>query len=89
MLMSVLNTGVVVLTYLANLIRVVKLTKIDQFIMAYGGLRGAIAFALVISLDKDLFPHRRMFITTTILVIYFTNLAMVSRLRSTATLVYS
>jgi hypothetical protein len=46
--------------------------------MAYGGLRGAIAFALVILLDKDLFPHRRMFITTTILVIYFTNLAMVS-----------
>jgi sodium/hydrogen exchanger-like protein 3 len=68
--------GVIILTYLANLIRVVKLTKIDQFIMAYGGLRGAIAFALVVLLDKDLFPHRRMFITTTVLVIYFTNLAM-------------
>ena len=60
------------------MIRVVKLNKIDQFIMAYGGLRGAIAFALVLLLDKDHFPHRRMFITSTILVIYFTNLAMVS-----------
>ncbi|ESN98753.1 hypothetical protein HELRODRAFT_106963, partial [Helobdella robusta] len=67
---------VIVQTYFANMIRVVKLTKIDQFVMAYGGLRGAIAFALVLLLDPHGFPHRKMFITTTVLVIYFTNLAM-------------
>ena len=69
--------GCIIQTYFANMIRVVKLTKIDIFVMSYGGLRGAIAFALVLLLDPEAFPHRKMFITSTVLVIYFTNLAMV------------
>lgn len=72
--------GVIILTYFANLIRVVKLTKVDQFIMAYGGLRGAIAFALAVLLDSGHFKHRRLFITSTVVVVYFTNIAMVTSL---------
>ncbi|KAG7219437.1 hypothetical protein INR49_009271 [Caranx melampygus] len=38
--------GVIGLTFVINKFRIVKLTKKDQFIVAYGGLRGAIAFSL-------------------------------------------
>lgn len=40
--------------------------------MSYGGLRGAIAFALVLLINKDLIPLQPMFMTTTIAVVYFT-----------------
>uniref|UniRef100_A0A3Q3M3H8 Sodium/hydrogen exchanger n=1 Tax=Mastacembelus armatus TaxID=205130 RepID=A0A3Q3M3H8_9TELE len=43
---------------------------IDQFIIAYCGLRGAICFPLVFLIDD--FPKKRLFITTTIVVILFT-----------------
>ena len=49
-----------------------KLSGVDQFVMAYGGLRGAIAFSLVELLPKDLFPQQRLMVTTTVVVIYFT-----------------
>lgn len=42
----------------------------DQFIIAYGGLRGAICFSLVFLIDD--FPKKRLFITTTIVLILFT-----------------
>jgi len=69
---------VVVLNNLANLIRSAKLDGISQFVMAYGGLRGAIAFSLAVVLEEHTFPSRGMFITTTIVVVYFTNLILVS-----------
>jgi len=72
-------TVVVVLNNVANLVRATKLDGISQFVMAYGGLRGAIAFALVVVLDEHVFLGRKMFITTTIVVIYFTNLVLVSK----------
>lgn len=43
----------------------------EQFIAAYGGLRGAVAFSLVNMLDESLGP-RRIFVTTTLVVILFT-----------------
>ncbi|XP_068425262.1 sodium/hydrogen exchanger 1 isoform X2 [Clinocottus analis] len=64
--------GVVGLTYVINKFRIVKLTTKDQFIVAYGGLRGAIAFSLGFLLDKDDFPMRDMFLTAIITVIFFT-----------------
>lgn len=64
--------GVVGLTYVINKFRIVKLTTKDQFIVAYGGLRGAIAFSLCFLLDKDHFPMREMFLTAIITVIFFT-----------------
>ncbi|XP_057689575.1 sodium/hydrogen exchanger 1-like [Corythoichthys intestinalis] len=64
--------GVVGLTYIINKFRIVKLTSKDQFIVAYGGLRGAIAFSLGFLLKKEHFPLRNMFLTTIIIVIFFT-----------------
>ncbi|KAK2844894.1 hypothetical protein Q5P01_011553 [Channa striata] len=64
--------GVVGLTYFINKFRIVKLTTKDQFIIAYGGLRGAIAFALGFLLDKDHFAMRELFLTAIITVIFFT-----------------
>ncbi|CAL9690753.1 unnamed protein product [Knipowitschia caucasica] len=62
--------GVIGLTYIINKFRIVKLTKKDQFIVAYGGLRGAIAFSLGFLLtDNDL---KHMFLTAIITVIFFT-----------------
>lgn len=44
----------------------------DQFIIAYGGLRGAIAFSLGYLLDKKHFPMCDLFLTAIITVIFFT-----------------
>lgn len=75
--MYLLITGVLVLTAFANRVRLIQLNLVDQFIMAYGGLRGAIAFALAALLDTEHYPDRQLFITTTIAVVYFTNFVMV------------
>ncbi|CAG03374.1 unnamed protein product [Tetraodon nigroviridis] len=64
--------GVVGLTYIINKFRIVKLTTKDQFIIAYGGLRGAIAFSLGFLLKSEHFPMREMFLTAIITVIFFT-----------------
>lgn len=40
--------------------------------ISYGGLRGAVAFALVLLIEPELVPEQPMFVTTTIAVIYFT-----------------
>ncbi|KAG5264642.1 hypothetical protein AALO_G00256420 [Alosa alosa] len=64
--------GVVGLTLVINRFRIVKLTGKDQFIVAYGGLRGAIAFSLVFLLPEDHFPMKNMFLTAIITVVFFT-----------------
>lgn len=63
--------GVAILIKLANRFRFNKLSTVDQFVISYGGLRGAVAFALAL-LISDGIPFKRMFITATICVIYFT-----------------
>lgn len=62
--------GVIGLTSVINKFRIVKLTKKDQFIVAYGGLRGAIAFSLGYLLPDNKTKH--MFLTAIITVIFFT-----------------
>ncbi|XP_077273016.1 na[+]/H[+] hydrogen exchanger 2 isoform X3 [Temnothorax americanus] len=64
--------GVIVLSALANQFRLHKLDKVEKFVMSYGGLRGAVAFALVLLIDPKHVPLQPMFVTTTIAVIYFT-----------------
>ncbi|XP_077338799.1 sodium/hydrogen exchanger 2-like isoform X2 [Lithobates pipiens] len=66
-------SGVFVLTLIINQFRTITLTTKDQFIIAYGGLRGAICFSLVFLLpDSAAFPRKKLFITAVIVVIFFT-----------------
>jgi NhaP-type Na+/H+ or K+/H+ antiporter len=63
--------GVIVQCAVLNRFRNKKFTSVDQFVLSYGGLRGAIAFGLVVSM-KDEIQAKKMFVTTCIAVIYFT-----------------
>lgn len=45
--------------------------------MSYGGLRGAVAFALVILLDRTKVPAKDYFVATTIVVVFFTVIVQV------------
>lgn len=63
--------GVTVLIRFANRFRFNKLSRVDQFVISYGGLRGAVAFALCM-LINDKIENKGLFLTTTICVIYFT-----------------
>jgi NhaP-type Na+/H+ or K+/H+ antiporter len=40
--------------------------------MSYGGLRGAIAFALALVLDETKIVRKKEFVTATIAVVFFT-----------------
>ncbi|XP_067856631.1 sodium/hydrogen exchanger 3.1 [Heptranchias perlo] len=64
--------GVVIQTWILNHYRVVQLEIIDQVVMSYGGLRGAVAFALVVLLESEIVHERPLFVSTTIIVVYFT-----------------
>ncbi|KAM6986245.1 sodium/hydrogen exchanger 2 [Aplochiton taeniatus] len=63
--------GMLVLTQIINPFRTIPFTFKDQFGLAYGGLRGAISFALVFTLP-DTIGRRQLFITATIAIIIFT-----------------
>lgn len=63
--------GVALITIVMNHYRMKKIGLQEQFITAYGGLRGAVAFSLANMLDQTIDP-RRIFITTTLMVILFT-----------------
>ncbi|XP_047515791.1 sodium/hydrogen exchanger 3 isoform X6 [Pieris napi] len=64
--------GVYILSAVANKFRLHKLKTVEKFVMSYGGLRGAVAFALVLLIDPKVVKLQPMFVTTTIAVIYFT-----------------
>ncbi|XP_078395581.1 sodium/hydrogen exchanger 3 isoform X2 [Cetorhinus maximus] len=64
--------GVVIQTWILNHYRVVQLEIIDQVVMSYGGLRGAVAFALVVLLNIEYVREKQLFVSTTIIVVYFT-----------------
>lgn len=58
----------------------VQLEIIDQVVMSYGGLRGAVAFALVVLLDVDKVKEKNLFVSTTIIVVFFTVIFQVIQL---------
>jgi sodium/hydrogen exchanger-like protein 3 len=64
--------GVVIFAHIANTKRLLKLEITDMLIMSYGGLRGAMAFALALILDENKIPRKKEFVTATIVVIFFT-----------------
>ncbi|KAM9507938.1 sodium/hydrogen exchanger 5 isoform 2-T2 [Guaruba guarouba] len=66
------GVGVVLQTCVLNRFRLIPLDRIDQVVMSYGGLRGAVAFALVILLDRTKVKAKDYFVATTIVVVFFT-----------------
>ncbi|KAM3726589.1 putative Na(+)/H(+) antiporter nhx-9 [Dirofilaria immitis] len=64
--------GVFFLTYVLNMHRVQKIDLVDQFIMSYGGIRGAVCYGLVMSLDPSAMKAKNMFASCTVVVILFT-----------------
>ncbi|XP_012515602.1 PREDICTED: sodium/hydrogen exchanger 3 isoform X2 [Propithecus coquereli] len=64
--------GVVLQTWVLNRYRMVQLELIDQVVLSYGGLRGAVAYALVALLDETQVKEKNLFVSTTIIVIFFT-----------------
>ena len=65
------------LSKIANSFRIEKINGVDQFVMAYGGLRGAIAFALVTVVDKEKVPTINAMVCACIVVILFTSFVQV------------
>ena len=61
-----------VLTWIVNRKRVRRINVQEQFITAYGGLRGAVGFSLVEMIDSSIVPPKQMFVTTTLAVVMFT-----------------
>ncbi|TRZ16086.1 hypothetical protein HGM15179_011018 [Zosterops borbonicus] len=64
--------SVFALFYISNKFRTYPFTFKDQVIISYSGLRGASSFSLAFLLPVNLFPRKKLFITATIVVIYFT-----------------
>uniref|UniRef100_A0A7E4VSN9 Sodium/hydrogen exchanger n=1 Tax=Panagrellus redivivus TaxID=6233 RepID=A0A7E4VSN9_PANRE len=64
--------GTYLFSAIVNCRRQERIGLVDQFIMAYGGLRGAICYGLVMSVDKESLPAKDMFVSTTVVVIIFT-----------------
>lgn len=63
--------GILVLTQIINPFRTIPFNYKDQFCLAYGGLRGAVSFALAFTLPDSIGP-KNLFITGTIVIIIFT-----------------
>lgn len=51
---------------------------IDQVIMSYGGLRGAVAYGLAAMLDGSKIKEKNLMISTTLIVVYFTVILQVT-----------
>ena len=64
--------GVIILANIANRWRLLELTMTDMLIMSYGGIRGAVAFALALILDEKVIPRKKEFVTATIAVVFWT-----------------
>ncbi|KAF5902049.1 sodium/hydrogen exchanger 2-like, partial [Clarias magur] len=65
------SLGILVLTQIINPFRTIPFNFKDQFGLAYGGLRGAVTFALVFTLPETIL-RKKLFVTTCIVVIMFT-----------------
>lgn len=64
--------GVFVLTWIYNRFRLVKISLVDQIVMGYGGLRGAVAYGLAMMLDENKVKEKNLMVSTTLIVVYFT-----------------
>lgn len=78
--MSLFRAGVFFLTWILNKFRLVPVSFIDQVIMSYGGLRGAVAYGLAVMLDESKIKEKNLMISTTLIVVYFTVIFQVTSL---------
>ncbi|ELK32291.1 Sodium/hydrogen exchanger 4 [Myotis davidii] len=67
-----LGLRVFALFYVSNRFRTFPFSIKDQCIIFYSGVRGAGSFSLAFLLPLSLFPRKKMFVTATLVVIYFT-----------------
>ncbi len=74
---------VFLLTWMLNKFRLVPIEVIDQVVMSYGGLRGAVAYGLAATLNEDKIPEKNLMISTTLIVVYFTVILQVKTLSIT------
>ena len=63
--------GTFMFSYLTNRKRNIKINFREQFIMAYGGLRGAVGFSLAVVLNDQKW-YRELFLTTALAIVFFT-----------------
>lgn len=82
MSMCLATVGVFFLTWILNKFRLVPLEFIDQVIMSYGGLRGAVAYGLATMLDGNKIKEKNLMVCTTLIVVYFTVILQVRFLSS-------
>ena len=61
------------LTWLLNKIRLEPIGYVDQFVMAYGGLRGRIAFSLAKLTSMNQVPQVKAMLCATLVVVFFTS----------------
>ncbi|KAJ1078041.1 hypothetical protein K5549_011368 [Capra hircus] len=64
--------SVFVLFYVSNQFRTFPFSVKDQCVIFYSGVRGAGSFSLAFLLPLSLFPRKKLFVTATLVVIYFT-----------------
>jgi len=57
--------------FLVNIFRMDKIEMKEQFIMAYGGLRGAVGFSLAVVIEHDVW-YRELFISAALVMVFFT-----------------
>uniref|UniRef100_A0AC34RJ13 Sodium/hydrogen exchanger n=1 Tax=Panagrolaimus sp. JU765 TaxID=591449 RepID=A0AC34RJ13_9BILA len=60
------------LCFFLNLVEYQKLRFVDQFVMAYSGLRGAVCYGLVMSLDTTDYPCKKYFASAAISIVLST-----------------
>ena len=58
-------------SFLVNIRRMEKISFKEQFIMAYGGLRGAVGFSLAMVIKEEAW-YRELFLTTALVMVFFT-----------------
>ncbi|KAM9328762.1 sodium/hydrogen exchanger 2-like [Pholidichthys leucotaenia] len=63
--------GILIMTQIVNPFRTIQFNYKDQFGLAYGGLRGAICFALAFTLPDNI-NRKNLFVTASIAIIIFT-----------------
>ena len=59
------------LSFIINTRRIKPISYKEQFVISYGGLRGAVGFSLANIISENN-PHKKMFLTTAMIVIFFT-----------------